>query len=104
MAITVSPDYTIYDLGISLRFKLKTLCESPSFPKIVGGVAFAGLSMIIGSLAMSALSVGLGAPLLIGSIAIGCILLGGAVIAGLLYGLNKLLPQPTPQDQPGPRI
>lgn len=102
MGIDASKSTTIFDLGWSARLKLKSMCESSRFPYLVAGAAFAGLAMIISSVALSAASFGIAAPLLSISLIVGAVLLSGAVIAGLCFGLNKLLPEPEPSVPPRP--
>ena len=100
MGINVDKGTTIFDLGSKMKFYLNAMCENKRFPTIVARAAFGGLSMIAAGLIMTAVSGGTASPLALAAVGIGCVLLGGAVIAGLLFGVNKLIDHLAPKADP----
>lgn len=94
MAIDATIGKTIYDLPGTARFNINTLCSSSKFPYYAAGCFFGGLTMIVGSMALTGTTFGLSAPLLLMSLVVGSLLCTVGGIMGILYGLDKILPKP----------
>ncbi len=98
MAIQAYPSSNFNDLTENARKGLYSWCSNPKFLSTSGTLLFSGLSMMAGALVLAGASLGLAVPIAMGALTIGAGLCVVGVVMGLLYGINKLLPDPKPTE------